>query len=128
MPNKAHIIVACGGSGIKTAIRLNQLLSQDDYWRRRLDNDVYYVIVDTDVDEMNEFRESVARDMTGIPDSLHLTLINLSEGGANLQPLINKYLLEPFRGGRDIKGRDRLLEHWWSRTPEAPFSRPTLLH
>ena len=60
-----HIIVACGGSGIKTIIRLNQLLSQDDYWRRRLDNDVYYVIVDTDVDEMKEFHDSVARDMTG---------------------------------------------------------------
>lgn len=127
MPNEAHIIVACGGSGIKTIIRLNQLLSQDDYWRRRLDNDVYYVIVDTDVEEMKEFHDSVARDMAGAPDPLHITSISLAEGEANLQPLINKYLLEPHRGKRDTRGRDRLLEHWWSCDPESPFSAPSVI-
>jgi hypothetical protein len=129
MSNEAHIIVACGGSGIKTITRLNQLLSQDDYWRRRLDNDVYYVIVDTDVEEMKEFQEAVGRDLAGSPDSLHITSISLAEGEATLQPLINRYLLDPFRSGsgRDPRGRERLLKHWWNRGPDAPFSAPSVI-
>ena len=126
-PREAHIIVACGGSGIKTITRLNQLLSQDDYWRRRLDNDVYYVIVDTDVEEMKEFQDSVARDMVGSPDRLHITTISLAEGEATLQPLINRHLLDPYRGKPNAPGRKRLLEHWWNRGPEAPFSAPSVI-
>ena len=50
MAQQAHIIVGCGGSGLRTLARLNELLVHDYHWRGRLDTEIYYVAVDTDLD------------------------------------------------------------------------------
>ena len=78
MTNQAHIIVGCGGSGIRALIRLNELLSQDYYWRRRLDNDIYYVVVETDTGDMKLFDDKVRKHLSGTHDSLYITPVILS--------------------------------------------------
>ena len=126
MAGEVHVIVGCGGTGIKTLKRLNRLLSQDFYWRRRLDNDVYYVVVDTDVEEMREFEASVQHDLAGAPDKPYICSVQLSRGETHLQPLVDRYFLKPFEGGENPEGRERLLEHWWNKGPESPFIAPAV--
>ncbi len=109
----ANIIVVCGGSGIRTLKRLNELLSQDDYWRDRMDNEIYYVVVDTDVEEIRELDSSIRADLVGLYDSVSLTPLKLAEGESHLQPLVQECLAK--------EGSERILEHWWNRGPKAPF-------
>ena len=124
MAGEAHVLVACGGSGIQTLTRLNGLLSQDYYWRRRIPSHIFYVVVDTDVDEMRNFELAVRADLQGVSDRPFITAVQLSHGETHLQPLVNRHMLEPFRGGRNTEGRDRLLAHWWNRGPNDPFFAP----
>ena len=124
MPGRAHVIVGCGGSGIKTLRRLNQLLSQDSYWRQRMDNDIYYVIVDTSVEELRKFEEGVSKDLRGASDRLHIVTVQLSHGETHLQPLVNSHMQDPFTDGRNPEGRKRLFDHWWNRGFDDPFIAP----
>ena len=39
----ANILVGCGGTGIETLIRLNELLSEDAYWRYHIGTDIYFL-------------------------------------------------------------------------------------
>ncbi len=124
MPGNAHILVGCGGSGIKTLTRMNELLSEDYYWRRRINTDVYYVVVDTDQEELREFEQNVHRQLAGCPDKPYILPIALSQGVVTLQPLVHQYFLSPFEGGANEEGRKRLYDHWWNRGPRAPFTAP----
>ena len=115
----ANIIVVCGGSGIRTVKRLNELFSQDEYWRQRMDNEIYYVVVDTDVEEIRELDTSIRADMEGLYDNVSLTPLKLAEGESHLQPLIQECLSKA--------GAERILEHWWNRGPKAPFVAPNVI-
>ena len=115
--NSANILVGCGGSGVKTLIRLNELLSQDTYWRNRITEDFYYIIVDTELASVRSFKEAVANQ---IPDQvLDLTVetIRLSKGVQILQPDVQRYFINPYMDAdeEEAKGQKRLLEHWWHR-------------
>jgi hypothetical protein len=115
----ANIIVVCGGSGIRTLKRLNELFSQDDYWRERMDNEIYYVVVDTDVEEIRELDASIRADLVGLYDSVSLTPLKLAEGESHLQPLVQECLAK--------EGSERILDHWWNRGPKAPFVAPNVI-
>lgn len=124
MAGNAHILVGCGGSGIKTLTRLNELLAEDHYWRRRINTDIYYVVVDTDQSELQEFEENVHRQLAGCPDKPYILPISLSQGVVTLQPLVNQYFIAPFEGEENPEGQERLMRHWWNRGPNAPFVAP----
>jgi WD40 repeat protein len=123
---QAHIIVGCGGSGLRTLVHLNELLVRDYYWRGRLDKEIYYVAVDTDVEELSEFEHAIQTQVAGICDPPHVLAISLAEGETHLKPLIQQYMGEPPAKG-DTAGRDRLFDHWWNRGPKSPFVAPNVI-
>jgi hypothetical protein len=112
---------------VRTLIRLNELLSQDYYWRRRIDNEIFYVVVDTDIEEIKEFHAAIRSHLKGVKDPPYTTPVKLAEGVTHLKPLINQYFFEPFKSATDTSGRDRLLAHWWNRGPQSLFTAPNVI-
>lgn len=121
-----HIIVGCGGSGIRTVRRLNELLAEDPYWRTRVDTDICYLLMDTDQADLNEFDAAVNQQLQGTAKPI-TKYIHLAQGLSSLRPLVSRYLVKPFSGAgvsAESRGRERLYEHWWSSRPQHPYSAP----
>ncbi len=123
MPRNANILVGCGGSGIRTLCRLNELLAEDSYWRMRVDEDIYYVLVDTDTSSFDEFDSAIRQQLHGTTLPV-VKIIRLAQGMNNLQPTVDEFFINRFPEGSTDPGRARLLEHWWHRGPNDPFRAP----
>lgn len=123
MPRNANILVGCGGSGIRTLIRLNELLAEDSYWRTRVDEDIYYVLVDTDTSAFDEFDTAIRQQLHGTALPV-VKIVRLAQGMNNLQPTVDEFFINRFPEGSDDAGRERLLEHWWNRGEDDPFRAP----
>lgn len=129
-----HILVGCGGSGLKSLRKANKLFCQDYYWRRRMDEEIYYVAVDTDQKDLRKFQEEIDRDLRSVPRRPHVLPIHLSKDVTSLQSIVEPVMVHPFTSGqRDIDGQNRLLEHWW-HTPkedgsvvESVFTAPNVV-
>lgn len=119
----ANIFVGFGGSGIKTLMRLNSLLVQDAGWRRNLDTDVYYVVVDTEAAMLVDFQSEIKRQLHGYKEPYTDTIL-LSRGYAKLTPPVQEHMVRPFAGGDNEEGRKRLMEHWWTDGEGEPFDAP----
>lgn len=121
----ANILVGCGGTGVETLIRLNELLSEDTYWRSRLASDFYYVLVDTEEAKLNRFQEMLRQQVGEGAKKPVVEIISLSQGYDSLQQPIKRLLVDPFgKDGKtgDSKARERLLEHWWQRSDGELFT------
>jgi len=119
----ANILVGCGGSGIETLIRVNELLAEDGRWRHRVAKDIYYIVIDTEEAKLKKFEATVDFHLRGAERPLIIS-IELSKGVTNLQPLTYKHFVAPFEDGGNLKGQQRLYAHWWNRGPGEPFTAP----
>lgn len=121
----ATILFGCGGSGIETLKRLNELISEDPYWRKRVEEDIYYVVVDTETAKVEEFESLVRSQMRGSGLPVIKTVL-LSKGVDALHQLVNPCFVDSFKENLDQKGRERLFEHWWVKE-EKPFDAPKVV-
>ncbi|GIX03561.1 MAG: hypothetical protein KatS3mg113_0567 [Planctomycetaceae bacterium] len=100
----AHILVGCGGSGLKTLARVNELLSEDQAWRRRAPSDIYYVVVDTDAAEIREFERQVNASFQGMSRAPYVATFSLARDETTLQPLVQRYFIDPYKNNPDDPG------------------------
>lgn len=134
----AHLLVGCGGSGIETLIRLNELLAQDEAWRYKVDQEIFCVAVDTEEAKLRRFEDRIQRLFRTITPTIRT--IHLSQNVPSLEQLVKPYFIEPFGGPepRDVaarekrqKAHDALYAHWWSRKTsegkEFPFLAPEVV-
>ena len=117
--SRKTLLVACGGSGIKTLMRFNEMMAGNDEWRKRLPNDVAYLIIDTEVDLTQEFSEKVNKQMgdigeTGMP---LIRLLQITKGLNDIGDIVDGV----FYGHENDPAYARLRPHWWfnpdGRTP-----------
>ncbi|MBM4237796.1 MAG: hypothetical protein FJ151_04855, partial [Euryarchaeota archaeon] len=118
-----NLFVGCGGSGIRTLMRLNELLSEDLYWRRQVDEQIYYLLIDTDVDVFDTFDSIVGRQLRGASPP-RTVRVRLAQGVDNLQPLANKHFIRPFAVEGDRDAEQRLYDHWWAERRLRPYTAP----
>lgn len=117
--SRKTLLVACGGSGIKTLMRFNEMMAGNDDWRKRLPNDVAYLIIDTEVDLTNEFADKVRRQMGDIGESGMplIRLLQITKGLNDIGDIVDKV----FYGHENDPAYMRLRPHWWfnpdGRTP-----------
>lgn len=124
MANPANILVGCGGSGIRTLMRLNGLMAEDPYWRHRIGRDIYYVLLDTELAMIDEFEDTINRQLAGVDKPLIWSL-RIAQGHVILHPLVRRYFVTPFAGeSNNTRGKDRLYSHWWCDDEHGPFSAP----
>lgn len=117
--SNANILIGCGGSGIRSLMRLNTLLAEDGYWRHTADTDIYYLAIDTEKKMLDEFEGEVRRQFRGA-NRPYLKCLQISKGWAKLPPAIKQHLVDPFTGSKTA-GLDRLKEHWWFDEAGIPF-------
>ncbi len=117
--SRKTLLVACGGSGIKTLMRFNEMMASNDEWRKRLPNDVAYLILDTEVELTEEFKGRVDRQMgelggSGMP---LIRILQITKGLNDIGEIVDK----AFYGGADDQAAARLRPNWWynpdGRTP-----------
>ena len=117
--SRKTLLVACGGSGIKTLMRFNEMMAGNDEWRKRLPNDVAYLIIDTEVDLTNDFVTKVRNQMGDIGES-GMPLIRLLQITKGLNS-IGQIVDDVFYGHDNDPAYMRLRPHWWfnpdGRTP-----------
>ena len=116
------LVIGCGGSGIKTLIRLNELLAGNPEWRYRICNDVYYLVADTRNAELDAFDRKIDEQM-GRTARPFISRIRLSEGFKILNEVI-KPNFDDRPKGEEGKGLARLMENWWHDSDNQPFRAP----
>ena len=57
--SRKTLLIGCGGSGITTLKRFNEMLAGNRQWRDRLWEEVSYLVVDTNVDDTQDFFDAV---------------------------------------------------------------------
>ncbi len=109
--SRKTLLVACGGSGIKTLMRFNEMMSSNDEWRKRLPKDIAYLIIDTEVELTEQFKESVDRQMGGIGESGMplIRLLQITDGLNDIGQIVDKV----FFGNDDDPAEARLRPNWW---------------
>ncbi len=118
-----NVLVGCGGSGIRTLMRVNELLSEDPSLRRDAYKHFYYIVADTNRDEISEFQRAVERDLpSGQRPGIYP--FYLAQDLVTIGPLVRQYFITPFgpRSSGDPKGKERLYSHWWHRADMDPFT------
>ncbi|TWT89483.1 tubulin-like doman-containing protein [Stieleria varia] len=124
MSSNVHILTGCGGTGVTTLLRTLELMVEDPYWRPRLHRDIYFILIDTDRKDIQNFKRRKSELLAGLPHEPYLLVHNLAQNISHLQQPV----LSRFRANDEspdaIKGRDRLLRHWWNRSASEPFYAP----
>ena len=123
--SNAHIFVGCGGSGIQSLTRLNALLSQDKEWRQRMGSDVYYIAIDTDASELNDFDEEIEYQCRKAQKP-YVGRVDLGKGLMNIGQPMRKHFVDPYEGAnqRKLQGKESLKKHWWHNGDSEPFFAP----
>ena len=95
---RPQIYVGCGGTGLKSLERLNGLLSQDEHWRRRIGQDVYYIAIDTNEKDLRDFEATIEDQCRGIK-APWVGRISLGQGLQSIWPILREHFVKPFGGG-----------------------------
>lgn len=117
-----NVILCCGGSGLEAGVRLNRKLVHDPYWAPRLDQDLYFVGIDTNTDDLKKFRSDLQEDSRSVNQPFIQT-IQTSASLQKLGPVVHRDLVEPYKNGRNRAGLERLKQHWWFKG-EKPATAP----
>ena len=107
-PTQKTLLVGCGGSGITTLLRFNELLAGNQEWREVLWESVSYLVIDTEVEKTREFQVAVERQL-GRAKKPIIRLVQITKGYHQLDDIV----------GPKIDSRegtpegDRIGENWW---------------
>ena len=106
--NKKTLLVGCGGSGITTLSRLNEMLAGNPEMRQRIGEDVSYLVIDTEEAKVLTFKENIERQMGGATSPI-MRLIQVTSGYVGLEEIV-----EPnFDNQKDEDALALLQKHWW---------------
>ncbi len=114
-----NIFVGCGGSGLKTILRVHELLTEDPEWRKRMATDVYYVAVDTHTEDLNAFNREVEALNRGARGP-YVTSIAIAKGITSLHEVVYPDFGRIAPSPSDARGI-RHQRHWWRNPKGDPF-------
>ncbi|MEL6895236.1 MAG: tubulin-like doman-containing protein, partial [Planctomycetota bacterium] len=126
MQEQVQLLVGCGGTGIKTMKRVVELMSQDQKWRHKMSTHVYFIVIDTEQKDTQDFIRAVDQCLRGKARKPHIVSINLSQSARILQPDVHRYMRADETDPSRFAGRDRLLQHWWHRNETSPYTAPSI--
>jgi hypothetical protein len=134
MKNKT-LFIGCGGSGIKTLMRVNELLAGNPESRQVLRENISYMIFDLDVSETEAFKASI-RAQVGNAGMPFVKTVQVTRNITNLEELVrpvfdelqsqvdDESLTEEMRAVASKK-LGRLKQNWWY-SPEHDPDDPSL--
>ncbi len=111
MKKMTNIIVGCGGSGAKIAAGMAELMGQDPSWRHEMDENVYFMLLDTDRGDLDAH---AARLKASAPN-IHVTSLLTTNGYSTVGEILDD-LAPGTQTGKPETDRialERLAERWW---------------
>ena len=128
-----NIIVGCGGSGAKIAASMAALMGQDPSWRYKMDENVFFLLLDTDAQDLDNSERAIKN---AAPD-IHVTSVVTTAGYTNPGDILQG-MKSGMRTGdpkTDKLALQRFAEHWWCNEPNAsdiekaqPFQIPKVVN
>lgn len=113
----ANLIIGCGGTGSKSALRLARLMGDDPGWRSKAPKNFFFFLVDTDQGELDAMAAGIQR---AIPD-VEVGTYLLTEGFSNPAEIVADFVegLERLPEEPRLAALSRFLAHWWSQDSQA---------
>lgn len=113
-----NIIVGCGGSGAKIAVGMAELMGQDPSWRYEMDENVYFMLLDTDRGDL----EAHAAKLRAAAPSIYVTSLLTTRGYQTVGEILDD-LAPGTRTGEPETDRialDRFADRWWCAEKNPP--------
>lgn len=115
------LLVGCGGTGIKALMSFNRQMAGDAERRYRMWEDVSYLVIDTNRDDLIAFEKGIAegiesvngRNIRPIHKGIHIT-----DSDALLNDIVNKYIVQQ----NDEDKLSRLRNNWWFSPDGMPYT------
>jgi hypothetical protein len=125
MKKMTNIIVGCGGSGAKIAIGMAELMGQDPSWRHEMDENVYFMLLDTDRGDL----ESHAGRLRAAAPNIHVSSLLTTNGYQTVGEILDDLAPGVITGKpeTDRIAMERFAEHWWfaeKNATDMPAARP----
>jgi hypothetical protein len=129
MKKMTNIIVGCGGSGAKIAVGMAELMGQDPSWRHEMDENVYFMLLDTDRGDLDAY---AARLRAAAPN-IYVTSLLTTNGYQTVGEILDE-LAPGTQTGKPETDRlalERFADRWWCAEQNAsdllsarPFRAP----
>jgi hypothetical protein len=111
MKKMTNIIVGCGGSGAKIAAGMAELMGQDPSWRHEMDENVYFMLLDTDRGDL----DAHAARLRAAAPNIHVTSLLTTNGYSTVGEILDD-LAPGTQTGKPETDRialERFAERWW---------------
>ena len=118
------VYVGFGGSGLKSLVQLARLFADDQAWNVRCKSEVYFLLVDTDLGELDDAERDIEQAMTRAGANAYVGKVQLSEGVVSMQRLITDNLALKHRKAEE---QIRLKDAWWHDADGHPFTASSVL-
>ncbi|NQX01332.1 hypothetical protein HQ447_11800 [bacterium] len=129
MKKMTNIIVGCGGSGAKIAAGMAELMGQDPSWRHEMDENVYFMLLDTDRGDL----DAHAARLRAAAPNIHVASLLTTNGYRTVGEILDD-LAPGTQTGKPETDRlalERFAERWWCEEKNAsdmlsarPFTVP----
>ncbi len=120
------LLVGCGGTGIKALMSFNRQMAGDAERRYRMWEDVSYLVIDTNRDDIAEFESGIAQGMESVNGRnirpIYKT-VHITNSNALLNDIVHKYIINQ----KDEDKLVRLRKNWWFDPEGTPYTL-SLIH
>jgi hypothetical protein len=118
MKKMTNIIVGCGGSGAKIAAGMAELMGQDPSWRHEMDENVYFMLLDTDRGDL----EKHASRLRNAAPKIHVASLLTTNGYQTVGEILDDMApgTQTGKPETDRIALERFAERWWLANKNAP--------
>lgn len=130
--NNKTLFIGCGGSGLKTLCRLNELLSGNPANRQMMRENISYLMIDTSLKETETFKENIKKHLgnAGLP---FIKIVQVTRNYLALEEIVKPTFAALEKRSEDTSLTDaerekaakqlaRLKENWWYSPSHKPES------
>ena len=112
---KVHLFVGFGGSGGKTLTNFAKLATQNEDWAKHADKKVYFLLCDTDEDELNVARDGIFKAFEHVGVQPVVRIISLAKGIQNMADHVGRTMGSSTTDDSEAGNlaTRRLKEVWW---------------
>ena len=114
---KITLLIGCGGSGIKTLTRLNELMASRNDFRPDMRESIFYFVLDTDEGELDKFKVNIEKQMGSPESSPFIQSAPLTKGYRRLNNLVKSI----DDAEKDEKIATMMKKYWWHNEDGEPF-------
>ena len=128
--NNKTLFIGCGGSGLKTLCRLNELLSGNPANRQMMRENISYLMIDTSLKETETFKENIKKHLgnAGLP---FIKVVQVTRNYLTLEEIVKPTFAALEKRSEDASFTDaerekaakqlaRLKENWWYSPDHKP--------